>query len=596
MNDNDSPDFSADNLSDDLKRWPTDSRVWFGLTEGSTPKDLRKAYSRLIKRFRPEIYPDHFERIQQEYEKLQHRYEAAESFDPNAKGADACDDDSILQKLKKLLGNMDLEETSPEERKRQQEIERFLDSAFQKIDRQDWKGARIQFRNVLNDRYYGEIPALYLFWMEYVYPESETEDPSNLIPTQLNEYCSKMIEFKIKEKEKEKENGELEDSWENINVDENEAEGPYVPTQEDWDEAFHELLMVYWLVCGTNAGTTTEEDMPTSVKMLATELQQQRFPSSYPLFNYIMDNLTSSSLSVVMNIKWNHFGDELLSDIIRNDLDQLRSRISSQSPMDWLSILIEAQEHLLWQQDKDSRDLVQVLHEEINQYSELHDKAERGLDNLDRLESMVQSWQSLPEVLPLDKEMLRNVLFGSGNMPFSIYRRCLLHLIAPLSYDVIKALLVFDYLANRHLIILEQLRMPLLQLYRSRHPELTQYNAEDFPKIAAFLYALWDKYEQNYGRCRLRFLSVFLKEQLFIHPFLDYLILEINKKKQKSDSETDSETDSGADSISRDSKEQSDSEREEKDREENFKVMADKLLRDLPLTLTYYTIIGSDTN
>lgn len=630
MKDDDSSDFPADNIPDrmpdNINDWPKDTRIWFGLNEESTLKDLRKSYSRLIKRFRPELYPDQFERIQQEYEKLQNRFQENESFDPELDDGDSDDQGSILEQLKKLIGNMNLDsDISEEEQERQNAIDQLLDSVFLKIKISNWEGARKQLKEAMEDSYYGEIPALYLFWMEYVYPESSPGSlPGNLSQTMSDYFpAEKRSSIAV---EKARNEGSGEDSNEGNEADDlKEVDAPKNAEDEDnledleaVSELLHEIFMVNYLLMGAKRRKSTDESLPVSLKMLATWLQQQRFPASYPLYNFIIDNISSHELSFILNIKWNRRSeeDDSLIEIIHRDLDQLRPRVSSQSPKDWLSILIESLEHALWSTDSEAKEYIRTLYEEINQYSEFHDSAEKDLDNLDRLETVVQSWQSIPEVIPLDKEMLRSVLYGGWNMPFSIFRRSLLFFLAPLACDVIKLLWVFDYLSTYHSVVLEQLRLPLLQLFRSRHPELTQVCMDKYKGYTEYLRSIWETNAHDYPRCRLEYLAFFLREQIFLHPYYDYLILEIgrlNAEKDNEDDENENEDGNGNDdegeSNSGNSDEQFDSSHSENqtgrtkggqtDKEETarqFKEFADKLLRDLSVTLVYYAIAGSDTN
>lgn len=58
-------------LPDDLAQWPTNPYLLFGIDRGAETNDLRRIYVRLVKRFKPEQYPEHFRRIREAYESLQ---------------------------------------------------------------------------------------------------------------------------------------------------------------------------------------------------------------------------------------------------------------------------------------------------------------------------------------------------------------------------------------------------------------------------------------------------------------------------------------------------------------------------------------------
>ena len=62
---------SGDHLPDDLRQWPRDPYQVLGVASPCDPREARKAYTRLIRRFKPEQYPDHFQRIREAYDAIQ---------------------------------------------------------------------------------------------------------------------------------------------------------------------------------------------------------------------------------------------------------------------------------------------------------------------------------------------------------------------------------------------------------------------------------------------------------------------------------------------------------------------------------------------
>ena len=59
------------NLSDDLAKWPSDPYELLGIARGAPPRELRKAYTNLIRTFKPEHFPEHFRRIREAFESVQ---------------------------------------------------------------------------------------------------------------------------------------------------------------------------------------------------------------------------------------------------------------------------------------------------------------------------------------------------------------------------------------------------------------------------------------------------------------------------------------------------------------------------------------------
>jgi hypothetical protein len=59
---------SDHHLPDDPARWPADPFALLGVNRGASPLELKRAYTRLIRAFKPEQFPDEFRRIREAYE------------------------------------------------------------------------------------------------------------------------------------------------------------------------------------------------------------------------------------------------------------------------------------------------------------------------------------------------------------------------------------------------------------------------------------------------------------------------------------------------------------------------------------------------
>ena len=61
-------------LPDDVRHWPDDPYELLGITTTTDSRSVRQAYTRLIRRFKPEHAPEQFRRIREAYETvLRHR-------------------------------------------------------------------------------------------------------------------------------------------------------------------------------------------------------------------------------------------------------------------------------------------------------------------------------------------------------------------------------------------------------------------------------------------------------------------------------------------------------------------------------------------
>lgn len=65
---------SAPDLPDDPRDWPTDPFALLGVAHGAGETDIKRAYTRLIKRFKPEHAPEQFRRVREAYELCLERF------------------------------------------------------------------------------------------------------------------------------------------------------------------------------------------------------------------------------------------------------------------------------------------------------------------------------------------------------------------------------------------------------------------------------------------------------------------------------------------------------------------------------------------
>ena len=150
-------------LPDDLSQWPDNNWELFGLdAQSASFNDLRKAYSKLIKLFRPETRPEHFQRIQKAFETLRDMIQSKS------------DDDNPNKQP-----NADSEDNEAIQRRRSKCQKTFLNKLYnQYINKADWDGAKKFLEDVIEPENstkekseeiadLDEIPYLYMFWLQY---------------------------------------------------------------------------------------------------------------------------------------------------------------------------------------------------------------------------------------------------------------------------------------------------------------------------------------------------------------------------------------------------------------------------------------------
>ena len=161
-------------LPDDFSQWSKNNWELFNLdSQNASYNDLRKAYSKLIKRFRPETHPEHFQRIQEAFETLRNLI-----LSQNSSGQIKSPTDS----------------ESDSEKERQIQLRRFkrqmdyLNTLYtQYIYKADWTGA-IKFleSSVITENSskdipeeiadLDELPYVYMFWLLYAINPSDEDN------------------------------------------------------------------------------------------------------------------------------------------------------------------------------------------------------------------------------------------------------------------------------------------------------------------------------------------------------------------------------------------------------------------------------------
>ena len=71
---------SAPELPEDLSRWPENSYELLGVPPEIDPRELKRAYTRLIRIWKPEQFPEHFRRIRTAYEIILQRVQFMQQF------------------------------------------------------------------------------------------------------------------------------------------------------------------------------------------------------------------------------------------------------------------------------------------------------------------------------------------------------------------------------------------------------------------------------------------------------------------------------------------------------------------------------------
>lgn len=459
-------------LSDDYSQWPESYWDWFGLdSQSATYNDLRKAYSKLIKRFRPESHPEHFQRIQNAFETLRDLINSEND----------ADGENRIPRLNPTANALDEEKVNARKQERQQ---KFVDELFNEyIDKGNLDGARLFLQYVItmtmvanandtNDSPNGqfaadleELPYVYLFWVLYAINPPKEND-LQLVST-----------FK-------------------------------------------------YLVIGMKK-MEPGDTMTLSGRTLIPWLEREELPYDNPLYEYLLNEAPLPYMPLILNIRWinAHTKEDVATvDVVMKDLETLKKRAMPETPKAWFLINLEAAEHLLWVHSDKAKEEQKKCMDEITKFPEYFDEYEDRLDMLDQIEETVSSMDALPGILPADIAAIQMLNVVSRNMSFTRYRRLLLRLVSDLCDDVLRAFMVFDYLEMHHPIVARRLVPPIQQLFLSRHSEADEPSEEDIEKHYQKMTQIWESYNKEFRSCRLALLKYYLQEQFDPSKVIEFMI------------------------------------------------------------------------
>ena len=169
-------------LPDDLSRWPSDPYRLLGLPRNVGQREARRAYTRLIRIYKPETHPAHFQRIRQAYEAIHSRVESHEPDDDPvppepASGGDPLEESAETVTRQPTSPETRLERTSRPRRpdRRPVSIEGRIDAARKLIRSGDLALGYRQLAELQRQYPAHEEPAVQLYWLLRLDPGLDTE-------------------------------------------------------------------------------------------------------------------------------------------------------------------------------------------------------------------------------------------------------------------------------------------------------------------------------------------------------------------------------------------------------------------------------------
>jgi hypothetical protein len=391
---------SAAELPDDLSRWPRNAFELLGVQTSSDKRTVRKAYSNLIRRFKPEHFPEHFRRIRDAYESVQQHIEQAESSDDTAWFQDLVEEAARNQPVQEELDS-DSIDVEPDLNAADSEADTDPDAehehllASPKPPRFDphavWQTAQagqpqeayLQYvEQVEQGRYYEDL-YLRLYWLLRLHPQfDETRDACQwLVAGMMNLGLRGRL---------------LELYMQDIADDPHEGVGRR---------------------CKTLLGI----------------------------------NSAPGRLADLLTARWKAAGKLEVHTIIVDDAAQLRGRFHN-DPAVWGRLLLTAIDILVWADEPELQTFLQEARREVEQIAEEVTRLTPELDRRDTLMELVASTELLRQVMTVPapwRHALRLLIRNSWNEPLEAIRPRLMAVLAPLVQNPIRGIEWLDALETR---------------------------------------------------------------------------------------------------------------------------------------------------
>ena len=117
-------------LPDDMRHWPSDPFQLLGVPRNVAPRDLKRAYTRLIRDYKPEHAPEQFRRIREAYEHVRQFAEIYGAFQ-SAAPVQSCEEDETAT-CEIVRSNQRSEPDPPRTRERTKSLEEQLDECWER--------------------------------------------------------------------------------------------------------------------------------------------------------------------------------------------------------------------------------------------------------------------------------------------------------------------------------------------------------------------------------------------------------------------------------------------------------------------------------
>lgn len=392
-------------LPDDPRQWPNDPFALFGIDYEAGHRDLRRAYARLIRQYKPEHHPEQFRRIREAYEAIEPLLRAREAAEtpqapsgPPSRPVVPAATPSMPPATPSMPVQTPTEAASPSDAPAAAPAEADpLDVFWQMAGTpRSAEGYRELARCIAADPQQEGV-YLRLYWMLVVEPEL---DP-------LRHRCE-------------------------------------------------------WLIEGIQRGAPADRLAWLYMEELRRDDDEALTPRCE---EFLAANPSGIRLQGIVDARWRVAGRHRRWNVILRDLDRLRSRVEPADHHEWIRLVLSALDHLAWAPDAAVVHAVAGYRSELDRQPDAHFTLDAEFARYDLLWELVEGCRKLRQA-PDVPAGLANLLEASWNEPAERTRFPLLALLRSLDALRGKSLALLDQVQATSRAALHQFGVLVNDLYR----------------------------------------------------------------------------------------------------------------------------------
>ncbi len=401
---------TINDLPDDLSQWPVDPFLLLGVTHATDAREARRAYVRLIRRFKPEHAPEHFQRIREAYEFVQRQIEVRQRYgdiwSDNEDNGDQADDD-----------RSDFAPVSDFDTPADSSPENFVLSTDSKsIGQQPPRPSRTS--------------------------RSSRPLAAALAPSP-EEKCAEIWRSAV--------NGDEADAYARLLAlrGQHERGHPEICVRLYWlltaqPQLDPERQPCDWLAEGLRASALSG---PPAELYRRELVDNPREATSQRCTDSLSVNATPGALADFVEWRWRACGLIEQWNVIVRDLPQIRDRVVFDDEDTWGRLLLIAIDQLAWAERDEAHAAVQACRHEIEQLSHVHSSLSDHLDRMDLLFEVAEGYRRIRYAVHVPAEWIKLIPL-SWTRPIEELRPRLMPVLQSMAQDPPAALQKFALMAG----------------------------------------------------------------------------------------------------------------------------------------------------